>query len=345
MLAGSVARLGVANDSLQIENEERKCAEAAMEEYADDVRRKNDRFEADLRLAREIQLALLPQKFPTFPHDAAEVASALRFSVSYHPAATVGGDFYHVLQISDSVAGVFICDVMGHDVRAALVSAVLRTLVEELKSTAGDAAWFLTEVNQRLIEILGRTEAPIFATAFYAVLDIENGRVQYASAGHPRPLHLHADSGVVECLPFVGCEEGPALGVVPDIAYGSCVRPLHPRDLLVFYTDGLYEVRNAQTGEYGEEHLLQAAQRQLGFPPAMVIDALILDALRYAHEEAFEDDVCLVAAQVATCGGCNADSNGHGRAQAQTLSVDGRFGVLPAPVSLGQGEVVTRQRS
>ena len=76
-------------------------------------------------MAREVQLAFLPQQFPTFPRHAAPDESSLQFHAEYLPATTLGGDFFHIIPISDNEAGILICDVMGHGVRAALVTAVL----------------------------------------------------------------------------------------------------------------------------------------------------------------------------------------------------------------------------
>ena len=111
----------------------RKNAEEQLAKYAEELREKNALLEKDLETARELQNALLPQQYPRFPSSASPEASALRFHHFYRPCSTVGGDFFQVFQISDSVAGVVICDVMGHGVRAALVAAILRALAEDLR--------------------------------------------------------------------------------------------------------------------------------------------------------------------------------------------------------------------
>src|SRR5262249_49404573 len=87
---------------------------------------KNRLLEEELLIARELQLAMLPQRFPSVPADAAPENSALRFLTFYRPAGTVSGDFFDVVQISDMSVGLLLCDVMGHDVRAALVTGMPR---------------------------------------------------------------------------------------------------------------------------------------------------------------------------------------------------------------------------
>ncbi|HVY71473.1 MAG TPA: PAS domain S-box protein, partial [Verrucomicrobiae bacterium] len=123
----------------------------------DELRHKNNQLEADIRMAREIQMALLPQQYPTFRGALGGNPSALRFFHKYHPSGAVGGDFFYVLALSDTAGGVFICDVMGHDVRAALVTAMVRALVEELKPVAHDPGRFLTQLNRDLRAILKQT--------------------------------------------------------------------------------------------------------------------------------------------------------------------------------------------
>jgi phosphoserine phosphatase RsbU/P len=96
----------------------RKNAEEQLAKYSEELRKKNAQLEEDLETARELQNALLPQRYPRFPSSASPEASALRFHHFFRPSSGVGGDFFQVFQISDSVAGVFICDVMGHGVCA-----------------------------------------------------------------------------------------------------------------------------------------------------------------------------------------------------------------------------------
>src|SRR6266404_1328158 len=167
---------------------ERKAMSQQLARYADELRSKNAQLEADFNMAREIQEIFLPSHFPTFPHSVAPKDSALRFSQRYLPAAAVGGDFFNVFPITNSTCGIFICDVMGHGMRAALVTAIMRGIVEELMPLAADPGKFLAEINRSLHAILRRTREPFLATAFYAVLDVGPGELRFANGGHPSPF-------------------------------------------------------------------------------------------------------------------------------------------------------------
>ena len=156
---------------------ERKRMSEQLHAYAAELREKNAQLESDFNMAREIQQIFLPDQYPTFPHSVAPKDSTLKFSHRYIPAAAVGGDFFDIFAITDSTAGVFICDVMGHGMRAALITAIMRGLIEELMPVAADAGKFLTEINRSLRAILKRTREPFLATAFYAVADATAGEL------------------------------------------------------------------------------------------------------------------------------------------------------------------------
>ena len=87
------------------------------------------------------------------------------------------------MSVTDTQAGVIICDVMGHGIRAALVTAILRGLVQELRPLAADPGAFLTEVNQQLMDIFGEMKEVTFTSALYMLLDAKTGQASYANAG------------------------------------------------------------------------------------------------------------------------------------------------------------------
>lgn len=281
---------------------ERKRMSQQLARYAEELRTKNAQLEADFNMAREIQQIFLPQQYPVFPHLAPAEQSALRFSHRYLPAAAVGGDFFDIFAITDCTAGIFICDVMGHGMRAALVTAIMRGLVEELMPVAADPGKFLTEINRSLRAILQRTREPFLATAFYAVADIELGEVRFANAGHSSPLRLRRAPGKVEFLKEADPRHGPALGIFGQVLYPTCRAPLAAHDLLLLFTDGLYEADNAAGEEYGQERLLQTVQGHLRLPTEQLLDKLLQDVERFSGTKEFDDDVCLVGVEVQRVG-------------------------------------------
>jgi sigma-B regulation protein RsbU (phosphoserine phosphatase) len=260
---------------------------------------RNAEMETDLRMACEVQQALLPQHYPTFPAGAGPAASALRFCDRYRPTGAVGGDFFDILPLSDTQAGVFICDVMGHGVRAALVTAMVRALLEGFRHLAADPGWFLAELNRELLSILGQASVPVFLSACYLLLDMAAGEMRYANAGHPVPLHVRRRAGEVAPLPVVSGMPGPPLGVRQQAVYTVGRAELAVGDLLVLYTDGVYEVAGPEQEHYGEQRLLQAVQRRLELPAGRLFDEVLGEVQQFSGGKAFADDVCLLGVEVA----------------------------------------------
>jgi sigma-B regulation protein RsbU (phosphoserine phosphatase) len=285
---------------------ERKRMSEQLAHYAEELRAKNAQLEADFNMAREIQEMFLPQQYPTFPHSASPGESAIKFSHRYLPAAQVGGDFFNIFPITDCTAGVFICDVMGHGMRAALITAIMRGLLEELMPVAADAGKFLSEINRSLHAILKRTREPFLATAFYLVADVAAGEVRFTSAGHPSPYHVRRSKGEVQPLRISDPRHGPALGLFEKAVYPTCSSPVAPNDVLLLFTDGIYETTNPRDEEYGQERLLANVRESALLPTEQLLDKLLTDAQTFRAGpggterpmDDFEDDVCLVALDV-----------------------------------------------
>ena len=299
---GELGQLGQAFDEMATAVEERDAALRALNDELEQrvtertclLRQKTEQLEADLEMARELQQALLPQRYPTFPRNASPAESALCFTHRYLPTDAIGGDFFDVLPLSDTEAGVFICDVMGHGVRAALVTAMVRGLVEELSPIAYDAGQFLTELNRALTATLQGVGSPMFASALYMVADVRTGQLCFANAGHPYPIHLRRTTGVVESMRGAGVRSGAALGLFGDTVYPTCHRQLAADDLVVLFTDGLYEVYGAEDKQFGEEGLLASIRQRMAQPCKMLFDDLLEEIRQFSTSHQFCDDVCLL---------------------------------------------------
>jgi serine phosphatase RsbU (regulator of sigma subunit) len=251
-------------------------------------------MEENLRTAREIQLTMLPQQYPNFPARVPADQSAFQFVHRYEPAESVSGDFFSITAISDTEVGLFICDVTGHGVRAALVTAMIRALSEELKPLARDPGSFLRKLNYDLCCILKNTGSPMLTTGFYAVADCRTGLLRFANAGHPKPLLVRRSIGHVEALANHSGRSQPALGLFDDPPYATTETTLSPGDFLMLFTDGLYEVQGQNEELYSQERLTLDVQSFLNHPPGVLFDELLQVIRSFAVNGAFDDDVCLV---------------------------------------------------
>lgn len=274
--------------------DEIRRANAALAQSQGELRARNLQMEDDLKMAREIQLTMLPQQYPSFPSQPGSEAGLFEFSHRYLPTGSVGGDFFTVSALSDTHAAVFLCDVAGHGVRSALVTAMIRALVEELQPAAMRPGEFLTKLNYDLCAILRHTGTPLLTTAFYLVIDGVSGAMRYANAGHPRPLHARRAAGQVLSLVNASGKHQPALGLMESVAYQASEVMLSPGDRLVLFTDGLIEVQNSAGDLYSQEMFLQAVLARMDLPASRLFDEVLEEVRAYSADGTFSDDVCLV---------------------------------------------------
>ena len=260
-----------------------------------ELQRRTAEMEADLRMARQIQESFFPQAYPVFPRGVPPNASALRFAHRYVPAATLGGDFFDIIQLSDTRCAILVCDVMGHGVRAGLLTALIRGVVKEIGANAESPAYVLGEINRSLTPILEQTGQPLFATVFLAMIDTTAGSLAFANAGHPPPFVLHRTGGAVEHLTVPDPE--PATGLIDGFAYSQHEFPFRQGDVLIGYTDGLFEACDAAGNGFGEERLRALIAQSAALPIAQLIDRLMTEVQAFSGHKEFEDDVCVVAVE------------------------------------------------
>jgi len=266
-----------------------------------EIQQKTMEISRDLQLAREFQEALMPHSFPKVPSDTSLAPFSLSFRHLYKPASSVGGDFFDVVKLDDHRAGVFIADVMGHGARSALVTAILRTLLQNLAAESTEPARFLATLNQHFHASIRNSGETMFVSAFYMVVDAGAGTVCYASAGHPSPFVADKRSGQVHPL-IEHLQGNPALGIFPDGNYQQWIRPLQGGELYVLFTDGVHEAYSETGEEFGLERVCETIRRQLNRPDADVPVAIVTEVQHFIAPAAPADDICIVTFEVTSNG-------------------------------------------
>jgi serine phosphatase RsbU (regulator of sigma subunit) len=269
-----------------------------LEERDQVIRRKNEQMETDLRMATELQQALMPNAYPNFPAGPNQTATRLRFYHRYLPASMMGGDFFHIARLSDDTAGICICDVMGHGVRAALITAMVRALIETHAAETADPGRFLTELNTEFTRILKQTGTLVFATVLYCVINVRDCEARFARAGHPAPLHVRRITGEVGAVASSQGASGPAMGLIPNAQFKTSEAKLAPGDFFLFFTDGVIEVEDKEGREFGIEGLRQSIRSNLNQPTESLLEAIISDVYTFAGSTVLTDDACLVVAEL-----------------------------------------------
>jgi len=262
-----------------------------------DLAAKTAEVNRDLQLAREFQEALLPHQYPRVPSALHAAAVALDFHHIYRPARSVGGDFFDVLKLSDHRAGIFIADVMGHGARSALVTAILRTLLQNLAFDTDNPAQFLGRLNEHFHEIVRESEDTIFVSAFYLIIDTETATASYASAGHPSPFIANRTTGqVVPLVENLKCN--PALGLLPSATYSKWTREVKVGDIFLLFTDGVHEAYNDAGEEFGLDRVRGAIMAHLPHGGHDLSQAIVDAVNAFIHPASPADDICLVGVEV-----------------------------------------------
>ncbi len=236
------------------------------------------RLEAQLEIAREVQLTLLPARHPQLEG----------FDISAYNFSTeeVSGDYYDFVRIYEDQLGLVIADVSGKGVPAALLMAFLRASLRAAIHTGYAPNISMAKVNYLLWESIENNQ---FVTAFYGVLDATNHTLAYTNAGHNPPLLMVKDGNgrFIE-------RGGLPLGMFADARYYAYYLPIESGQTLVLYTDGATEAANGSSEEYGRERLEQSVRAARHESARDLINFIYKDVLTWTEGHGVSDDVTFV---------------------------------------------------
>jgi sigma-B regulation protein RsbU (phosphoserine phosphatase) len=241
-----------------------------------------ERIESELRVARGIQMGLIPKTFPPFP-DRKEID----IYAILEPAREVGGDFYDFFFIDSHRLCLVVGDVSGKGVPAALFMAVTKTLIKSDVHGDMDPAAIVSRVNRDLA--LDNTSL-MFVTLFLGIFDLTAHRLTYCNGGHNPPYIVGPDD-----LPYpLPTTHGMALGVKGDFEYTALDRTLRRGETLVIYTDGVTEAMDPQGNFYGEKRLEAALRRTQERNVKGILEGVFEDVRNFAKEAPQSDDITLL---------------------------------------------------
>jgi len=240
--------------------------------------RAHAQLNAELEVARALQVAILPASFPLKPG----CDGAARMI----PATTMGGDFYDFIELPDGRIGLVMADVSGKGVPAAFFMAVARTNLRDLAAHHSEPGACLAQTNEVLC---AQNPMDLFVTVFYCVFDPVTGVLKYANGGHNPPYLRRAD-GSVESLRGTG---GLVLGAMSGIEYPQHTVQLLPGDRLVLYTDGVTEAFNPADEAYGEERLIAEVKAHGDGAAAALVERICRSVTVFAGSAPQSDDITL----------------------------------------------------
>ncbi len=236
-------------------------------------------LQKELRLARDIQIRLLPEEPPAI--------EGYTVAGQSQPALRVGGDYFDFLELDDGRWGFCLADVSGKGITASLLMANVQATIRGQSRLAPDAGKCVERSNRMLYE---STDADKFVTMFYAVLNAETNTLDYSNAGHNPPILVSA-----ECEPMLLEVGGPVLGVMPKFPYRWAQVEMNPGDTLLIYSDGYSEAMNRQFEEFGEDRMRGLAVAHKDFPPPKLLETITEQVDQFCQGAPQADDMTIMA--------------------------------------------------
>jgi serine phosphatase RsbU (regulator of sigma subunit) len=247
-----------------------------------------ERLEEELRIARHIQMSLLPPQGQVTP-------PGIRIAALCLPATEVGGDYYDLIPISEGRMGVLVADVSGKGTSAALYMAELKGLVLSLASIYESPAKLLGEANRILATNL---DARSFITMTYAVVDTDARTMRYARAGHNPIIHFEVATGRTHVLAPSGLGLGLDRGDRFEQVLEEALIPLRSGDVFLFFTDGLSEAMNAGSELFGERRLRQIVELSETLGSEELKERILAEIRSFVGDTVQQDDMTLVVLKV-----------------------------------------------
>jgi sigma-B regulation protein RsbU (phosphoserine phosphatase) len=237
-----------------------------------------ERLKQEMQLAHDLQMRLLP--------DASSVAPNAVVAARVVPAESVGGDLYNLFRLGQGKTGVMVGDVSGHGYQAALVMALAMSASAIHAQTTTDPGHTLGALAASLHGELASSE--MFVSMFYGVVDREAGKLRYANAGHPHAFVV-SKSGAIERLQA----NGPPLGLGVS-ALAAAARRWSDDDLLLLFTDGVSDARDADGNRLGEDRMLEVAKKCRSESPARILDRMFELLAEHTAGARQRDDLTIV---------------------------------------------------
>ena len=250
----------------------------------------NDRMKRDLEMAARVQQSGLPKTLPDI--------DGIKFAWAYHPCEELGGDSLDIFQLDDEHVGLYVLDVSGHGVPAALLSVALHRQLTPRR----DNSCLVTEPGTRTVtppSLLAVRLNRIFQwhettsqyfTVCYGHVNAHPRRFCFTGAGHPGPIHLGIDGRT-----NIHDTPGFPIGIVEEPEYTELALDLQPGERVYLYSDGINEAVNPDGQMYGRKRLAQAIADARDVPLQQSIDRLLEQVHLWRNTEQADDDLSIVA--------------------------------------------------
>jgi sigma-B regulation protein RsbU (phosphoserine phosphatase) len=251
-----------------------------------ELQRKQALIERDLESAAAIQQSLLPEKSPLIEN--------MKVAWKFEPCGRIGGDIFNIHNMDERNVGLYMLDVCGHGVPAALISVAVSQFLNSGEGLLGNNCELLSPeiVLNRLDHAFPFERFDSFFSIICMTLDVREGWLNYSCAGHPAPVILRA-GGRMDIL----SQRGPVIGSGNSMVYSQETVRLHAGDRVIMYTDGLSEIRNAGDEWFGRRKLHEVLARYRREPLQSMVESVYDQVKEFRQDSAPDDDMSLLAVE------------------------------------------------
>ncbi|MEK6583785.1 MAG: SpoIIE family protein phosphatase, partial [Nitrospirota bacterium] len=258
---------------------------------------RNAEHETNLEVARRFLFNLLPLN--------AKEINNLTVSSFYQPIDKVGGDLFDIIPLKNGNVGVFISDVFGNGVPAAflniMLKMILRSVVEEEDKNKEDTYPFkvLEKINKKIQQYINDGN---FITALYSIIDVNNKMLYISSAGHPKAIIMRKEGNRVSYIE----SRGLCLGFDSEVKYTTNAVRLYPGDRIIYYTDGLTEMKDKHGRILGSDGLIEVLKRcSTEVNPDALVTRLVREIDRLRSDKEYDDDITILCLEITDSYYCN----------------------------------------
>jgi serine phosphatase RsbU (regulator of sigma subunit) len=256
---------------------------AATFNYMTEGLREKEKIKKEFLVARDVQFNLLPRKIIS--------DERLDIATYFEPATEVGGDYYDFLRIDDDRLGIVIADVAGHGMSAGLMMAITKSCLHTQLTYRNDVSGLLESMNQVLFKL---SEKRSMVTMFYSELDLKQGIIKFANAGHPYTYLIKASGQKLTALESTSYP----LAVKEELKFVEQSRSLESGDYLVYYSDGIIEALNEEEEVFGFEKLEHVLCKEQYESSEDLLETLIAEVRYHIGTAEQYDDITAVVIRI-----------------------------------------------
>jgi len=242
-----------------------------------------EKIESELRIAKEIQMGMIPHIFPPFP-----TLKEIDLFASLESAKEVGGDLYDFFLVDKNHLCFAIGDVSGKGIPASLFMAVTRTLLRSVADNKKSTAEIVGSISKTLAL---NNESNMFVTFFLGILNIRTGELKYCNAGHNPPVLIKNKRDAE----YFKITKAIPIGLFEDFTYTEESMVVEFNDQIFLYTDGLTEAEDANNNLFGNDRLLAVLHKNAEANPKLLIDETKKEVSRHVNGFAQSDDLTMMS--------------------------------------------------